>query len=257
MNTNQNTNTFSSRLKLIREKNHFTAGICISLLPLTLLKNEKTLFLHKKELAFFETLHYPKRQHSFLAGRYCAKQAIIQISPSPCEPNKIAIIAGIFQQPIVYSKNHPNLQISISHTESYGAAISFPEAHPMAIDIETIDSNRKDTLQSQMTKKELDALPCFFKDRISHLTLLWTAKEALSKILRCGFMVPFEMLEIGALIQQKQFIQSQFEHFTQYHALSFTLNNIICSIVYPRKTQFELDILAIQQCLGKENDNAR
>ena len=240
--------TYATPLRLHREKHVFTGGFCLSKLNIYALTADRSLFLHPKENSFFETLLYPKRQQDFLIGRYCAKKAV-SILLQKDEFTQTCIENGVFQQPYVYHPSCQNLQISISHTENYGAALAFSEAHPMAIDIETICMDKTKTFQTQLTVAEQILAEKLVISKISQLTLLWTIKEALSKILKCGFMMPFEILEIAALNAHDGYIISNFKNFHQYQALSFLFNPIVCSFVYPRKTDLAIDIAAIQKAL--------
>jgi 4'-phosphopantetheinyl transferase len=81
--------------------------------------------------------------------------------------------------------------------------------------------------------------------------LLWTAKEALSKVLRCGFMIPFELLEIEMFEPNNDFAISYFKNFHQYQALSFPLANTLCSLVYPKKTELSLNTIHIQKIVSR------
>ena len=240
--------TYTTSLQLQREKHLFIGGFCLSKLDINVLTASRSLFLHPKENLFFETLLYPKRQQDFLIGRYCAKKAI-GVLLQKNDFTQTCIENGIFQQPYVYHPSYQNLQISISHTDNYGAALAFSEAHPLSIDIETVCVDKTKTLQTQLTIAEQVLAEKLVISKISQLTMLWTIKEALSKILKCGFMVPFEILEISRLNAQDNYMISHFKNFHQYQALSFLLNNKVCSLVYPRKTDISIDISAIQQTL--------
>lgn len=230
---------------LQRENSMFEGGLCLSTMFFEELKDKSSLFLHPKEEKYFASLRYPKRQEDYLLGRYCAKNAIVTCSDN-IKPYTIFIENGVFRQPIVYCSSHNNIQVSISHTDGIGAAIAFPESHPMAIDIEKICKNRISTIQSQMTSEEQKLFTCLPTTEESSITLLWTVKESLSKILRCGFMVPFELLEVKNVVLQDNYIISYFKNFHQYQGLSFQLSGNICSIVYPRNTQLNFDILRLQ-----------
>jgi len=236
--------TYTTPLVLQYEDLSFVAGFCLSGLGLESLKDKRNSFLHPKEQVHFEALKYPKRQHSYLLGRYCAKQAL-NTHMNKKDPTNILIENGVFQQPIVYSLTHMNQQVSISHTNTLGAALAFHEAYPMAIDIESINKDKDDTISTQLSNNELNlaaSLP-----NAPPLSLLWTIKEALSKVLKCGLTIPFELLEIEALTQQGACIISHFTNFPQYQAISFFLSEATCSIVYPKKATLNMDILSIQE----------
>ncbi len=238
--------TYTTSLQLQREKHLFIGGFCLSKLDIGVLAANRSHFLHPQENLFFETLHYPKRQQDFLIGRYCAKKAVGALLQKN-DFTQTRIENGIFQQPYVYHPSYQNLQITISHSDNYGAALAFSEAHPLAIDIETICIDKTKALQTQLTKAEQVLAEKLMISKISQLTVLWTIKEALSKILKCGFMVPFEILEISTMNAQDNHMISHFKNFHQYQALSFLFHNKVCSVVYPRKTDLSIDITAIQQ----------
>jgi len=259
--------TYCESLKLQHENLSFTAGFCLSKLVLEDLKEKLSSFLHPKERSYFDTLQYPKRQYSYLLGRYCAKQALFSFFKTIC-PTEVLVENGVLQQPIIYypacdNLTHSNLQVSISHTETLGAALIFPEAHPMAIDVETLDNNKNDIILSQLTKNEQEltfALSDNYVNSASQLSvefpsiqMFWTIKEALSKVIKCGLTVPFELLEVESTIQKGNYYISQFKNFHQYQALSFLLPENICSLVYPKKTEPGINISAIQDLMGEFN----
>jgi phosphopantetheinyl transferase len=247
MDSNLKLFTYQTSLLLQNEEQQFSAGFCLSKAPFNELQSAYGSFLHPKEQNYFATMQYPKRQQSFLLGRYCAKVAATAFTNED-DLTKTCIENGIFQQPFVHHKNHPNLQVSISHTDILGAALIFPEAHPMAIDIETICDSKSETISTQLTKTEQE----ISNAEIKTLTTLWTIKEALSKVLKCGFTVPFELLETENFNIFDSFATSHFKNFSQYQAMSFEVGDSICTLVFPKRTKFILDIPAIQQQFSKK-----
>lgn len=245
--------TYTIPLILQREDMVLQCGFCLSGKDFDALKSERHDFLHPKENNCFDSLRYPKRQHSYLLGRYCAKRAISALL-SQCDYKNICIDNGIFQQPIVQHPQHSNIQVSISHTDYFGVALAFPEMHPMAIDIETIGINKISTIQTQLTANEQKLWDVAPERQAIQFTSFWTIKEALSKILRCGFMVPFEILEISTQIYYEHNMMSEFKNFFQYKALSFIFANTACSLVYPKKTQLILDVTYIKKIFDEKNN---
>lgn len=216
-------------------------GFCLDSASFEYLNSAADLFLHPKEKAYLKNLKHPRRQKSFLLGRYCAKQAVAcNIIDNAL--TDILIENGIFQQPVVYHPYYSNIQVSISHTDLFGAALSFPETHPMAIDIETMCETKMTVMQTQMTSDERKLSSAFSGNELALTTLLWTAKESLSKVLKCGCMIPFELLEVETLRDSDHFIMCYFKNFHQYQALSFPLFDNFCSIVYPKKTELKLEL---------------
>lgn len=237
---------YTSTLPLRHNDKLLNASLCFSKCPLDILMKRTSAFLHPKEQAYFNTLHYPKRQHSYLLGRYCAKQATCDYMQSGCLSSSW-IENGVFHQPIVYSSSPSDVQVSISHTSSLGAAIAFPEQHPMGIDVEIIDREHIGAIRSELTGAERQKAIFFAGDESLYLTLVWTIKEALSKALKCGFTIPLEILEVGEIRprERERGWESSFKQFQQFEARSFVLDQAICSLVFPKGTDLHIDIAAI------------
>jgi len=232
-------------LELVRIDQHFTASLCCALATLPQLQAMHSL-LHPQEQDYFNTLTVAKRQHSYLLGRYVAKNAIAL--EYPCASlSEIAIKPGVFSQPIV-DYAHLKIKVTLSHSANMGVALTFPEEHPMGIDLEVIEPKNQALIESELTPNEISWIlknPHHSKPTLC--TLFWTIKEALSKALLTGMTVPLKIFAIKNTLVFDQFWISEFEHFSQYQALSFTLDNKICSIVYPQRTQLLIDLKAIQQ----------
>lgn len=235
--------TYKKPFALIHDKGEFEGGLCISHDQFDDLHSMRHDFLHPVEKTYYSTLTHQKRQYSYLLGRYCAKQAVAAYKNFPVLFPEIHIQHGLFQQPILSHPTLSNIQVSISHTEMVGAAIAFSEIHPMAIDIEILSPSKVETIKTQMTDAEKRFPPVFSGSETELMTVLWTAKEALSKVLKCGLTIAFELLEISKITQEGNFILSEFENFHQYKALSFSLSHSICTIVYPKQVQLQLDAL--------------
>ena len=74
------------------------------------------------------------------------------------------------------------------------------------------------------------------------------AKEVLSKVIKGGLMIPFLLLEVETIIQHEDIFLSYFKNFLQYQGFSFILGKTVCTIIFPRKTKVNLDILTIKKC---------
>ncbi len=185
-----------------------------------------------------ETLaRYPlaRRRQSYLLGRYCAKRAL---SPLLAERDftAIEIASGVFEQPLVIYPTRRRFEVSLTHSEQGAFAIAFPEGHPMGIDVETPDAERAATMTAQLTPRELEwAKP----DLVLRSTLAWTAREALSKVLKCGLMVPLELLALDpeSLRFHQGAWEGRFEHFAQYRLITYVAPGTILSLVLPRRTR--------------------
>jgi phosphopantetheinyl transferase len=247
-----NDKTYAAPLSVTHDKKNLHVGLCFSLIDFGIISLNFEQFLHPNEINYFSKLNFPRRQFSYLLGRFCGKQAIAFLT-GDANLSNIFIDNGVFQQPIVKHKAFSNVQVSLSHTHQLGAAIAFPEEIPMAIDIEEICSKNRSAIDSQLTQRErqiLSSLHSQKDDDGEHLTLMWTVKEALSKVLKCGLMINFELLEINSIKKDQDFIYSTFRNFHQYETISFQIQNSYCSIVYPKKTIMGIDLKEIRSILS-------
>ena len=227
------------KIPLIRKKQQFWA--CAALVKGTLNEGDMHLGkLHLNERTIYEGYQYERRKASYLLGRLVAKHAILPLS-SISNPRLVWIDTGVFQFPIVRGANLQNIQVSISHCDSIGFSVAYPEAHPMGIDIEKISEDRTATVLSQLVNNEKELLKTNRNDTISCYTAIFSIKEALSKILKTGMMLDFKFLEIKSFQLKEQVIKCTFIHFGQYKAFAYLQNGYVFAIVLPKRTSVQLD----------------
>lgn len=205
-------------------------------------------YLHPVERRYFDSLKFERRIQSYLSGRMASKQAV---SLCICEDRleSICIDKGIFQHPVVVHPRKGNYQVSITHCDKLAAAIAYTDYMPMGIDLESIDERIKSILESHATELEVSLVNSVIPHYSGSFTVLWTVKEALSKVLRTGFTVPLQLFELNRMEEQEGSIVSRFTNFPQYEAISLLFKNEVFSIVYPK--QMKLDIEPIKQLLVK------
>ncbi|MCO1604465.1 4'-phosphopantetheinyl transferase family protein [Desulfosporosinus nitroreducens] len=202
--------------------------------------NNVSGILHPDEMAYFNTLKYERRQKSYLMGRYACKKVLsIYLN----EPNltAIEIAQGIFGQPTVryFTREMPG--ISLSHDNSFAVAIAFPDTYSMAVDIETADEEKVEIMKLQLTVAEIEFSKSGILSEPLLCTLFWTAKEALSKLIKCGLTIGFTLLE--SKIQEKEFDKGfhiTFKNFSQYQAQAWVVGNRVFTVAYPLKTEIDL-----------------
>ena len=238
---------YADVLHLQRPDEDFKAGICFCSFPDFLHHHEIGKVLHPQERDYYDTLTFEKRRKSYLVGRYAAKQAISALTGENNKPWAILIQQGIFNQPIATIAHENNVQVSISHGAEIGAALAFPEAHPMGIDIENVNADRCRAMESQMTQAEKDMIKGPSRSYERMLTVLWTVKEALSKILRTGLITPFQIYSVNNIESKSDHRVCYFENFGQYKAISFDVGASVCSLVLPKKTEIAIDIPLIKR----------
>lgn len=212
------------------------AGLCVVMASTEALQEEQRHFLHGQELAAAERMQVKKRRGDFIRGRYACKRAITALCPS-IEAASIHIGAGVFGQPILKPPNTLGLQLSLSHSERIGIALAVEEGHPMALDIEIISADRAGVIERALTTHEIALVAHTELPPTQALTMLWSMKEALSKVLKCGLTSPFHVLEVATLEHSGAQLTASFRHFTQYQAIAFALGQHACAIVLPRATQ--------------------
>ena len=228
-------NTFIIKIFLEREHWHGEAILGISLMPSHKLFDQKERFLHKSELKYLAKCNNEKKIHQFLQSRRLSKE-LLSIKLKEKNLTKIQIESGVFNQPLITYPSTSNPAISISHSDNCSACIITSESHPMGIDIEKIKNDKKEIIASQISlaeKEIIKKLPV--NEHITHLQL-WTAKEAISKVLKTGLMASFEIYETDSAKVSGNNTIFTFRNFGQYKAISFEVKGNICSLVLPKKT---------------------
>lgn len=197
-------------------------------------------YLHPKEWEYYRSLKFESRIKSYLAGRYAAKRAV-SIFSKEVDLNRIWIDRGVLNQPVVVHSSH--VQVSITHCEDLAAAVAFPEKLPLGIDIEKIRLDKLDVLESQVTPKEFGLIRTLPYPYETMLTVFWTVKEAISKVLKTGLSAPFSIFELRQIENKNDIFISTYENFYQYETVSFLFNLFVCSITYPKGTLLNLDAI--------------
>ncbi len=205
------------------------------------LRDRCETFLHRREREYFLTLPTERRRQSYLLGRHAAKQAL-SASADVDDPARIEIVAGVFQQPIVRPGLPEPTGISITHSSRLACAVAFPERHPMAIDVEDLSPDRSATMASQILPAEFDRARAAWPEEARHPAMLWTAKEALSKVLRCGMTTPFSLLAVTNLVQHPESAGGEFEHFRQYRFETWHIGSTVVTLVVPRLSTMQIDL---------------
>ncbi|MCU0467717.1 MAG: 4'-phosphopantetheinyl transferase superfamily protein [Arcicella sp.] len=203
--------------------------------------------LHPLEYKRYSSFRNEKRQMSFILGRYTAKMAISSLCNfSPI--NQIFIDAGVFNQPIVKRPNLPNICVSISHNELSSIALAYPEDYPMGIDLECIDEDRILNIPEFFTPHEHNLSAILYNNKPLFYTILWTAKESLSKVLKTGLTTGFNTLEVSTIeYNLNGFYRITFTNFFQYQTFSIVFNDKVITIILPRKTSIQ----SLEQIIGE------
>ena len=228
------------KITLNREDSTHQAGFCMLQGDLQELIAKLNL-LHSEERTYYDHLTFDRRKQSYLLGRFAAKKAIGALAAYE-DLEKIAIAAGIFQFPVVKYSVTRNLQVCITHCDNLGIALAYPEVHPLGIDIEKTNKANIDVIKGQLTADELTLTKAIPLSDDASCTMIWTMKEALSKILRTGLTMDMNVLEIQSLVKEgPDLYSSHFKHLIQYKTISCLSGPYVCSLVIPRKTTTDLE----------------
>jgi 4'-phosphopantetheinyl transferase EntD len=162
----------------------------------------ETTLLHAGEISRYHGYQMAKRRGEFLAGRLCAKMALIaygagtgQILPAPAV---LEIANDENGKPFIRitPETREVPQISITHGGAYAAALA--AQGPCGIDLQPHKENLLRVREKYCSAAEERRLCRFFPEmaQVARLALLWTAKEAAKKALACRHMPGFLQLEL-------------------------------------------------------------
>lgn len=226
----------NSELVMKRQEKEYRASICLCYLSHGDIYDYLASCLHPLELNYYNNLKFEKRKKEYLLGRYSAKMALSVLSREN-QLDSILIEQGVFKQPIVSgSAMLQNLEVTITHCDGLAAAVAFPQAYPLGIDIERVSPDKIKVIEREMTEEEKKILKVLPMSEAASLTSFWTAKEALSKVLKTGLTTPFYIFEIAQVEEDKGYLVSHYKRFSQYCCLSFNWREYIFSLTCPKGT---------------------
>lgn len=183
-----------------------------------------------EEARYLATLKFAKRRNEFLLGRFVAKSAVVAWlgRGQLCD---FDIVAGAFQQPIVHGPASRPVGVTLAHSGELAVALAHEQGHPLGIDLERHDPARIEVVRTQVAAGELPSARGQLSETEAYF-VLWSAKEALSKALRCGLTCPFELLAItGARVGDDGVCAGTFANFGQYQFTGWMLGDYAFALV--------------------------
>ena len=212
---------------------------CLAIITLSYLEALSicTDYLTVREHEELQSLRVEKRRHSFLLGRIAAKIALADFTKEE-NLKKYEIGRGVFLFPTVIGED---LSVSISHSGIYGAALVGNLEHPVSIDIEKV-SDLQSYLHS-VFENELELFGSLKLELNTKYTLLWSAREALGKVLKTGMTLPLEISSVRAINLLNNCIQVLFHNFIQYQVLVFCSDQHVLSLACPKNSVPEEEFL--------------
>jgi 4'-phosphopantetheinyl transferase EntD len=175
------------------------------------------------------------RYNEFVHSRYIAKKAVQQLMPEIPMGN-IQVLKGVFEQPVLEVSNCSAVyDVSVSHKDTIAAALVFPQSHPAGIDIDVAVPSNIAALDRMLTPHE--------RQLGQPKMIIYTAKEALSKVMRCGLTAPLHFLEVNSLQKEEIFYRGVFTNIPQYQFISFATEAYIITIVFPKNSTYTIEPL--------------
>ena len=173
----------------------------------------------------------------YLLGRYAAKRAAGRyLGTGALE--EIEVANGVFQQPILRFPARDTPQVTLCHTEHLALAVAHQPDHILGIDAEPLDPPRAHVLRPILSDAERAQLGTLGFSGEDGLFLLWTAKEAVSKALRCGLTAPWGVLETSSLTRiGTGELRCTFTSFPQYQGRCVLAHGHAVALVLPKETQ--------------------
>lgn len=197
------------------------------------LESSTGAWLSDRELARI-TRAVTKRRQEFILGRYVAKTALA-VWNRGAALGAFTIVPGAFEQPVVDEPS--GADVTLAHTADVAVAIAHARGHPMGVDVERVDAERVEVLRTQVARDEIQALP--YREPEA-LFLIWSAKEALSKALRCGLTCPFEILAVSEVhAEAGGWCTGSFANFGQYRFAAWLAGGRAFAVVGSRNAKLD------------------
>ena len=198
--------------------------------------------LGEEERLFLRRGLAPRRRRSFLLGRIAARQALRLLGVTPCAERGIGF--GVFGQPVVYGGG--GYSVSITHSDALAAAVAFPVGHPLAIDVESTQADNLEVAQTVQTPEERELVKNTARGDAARERLvtfaLWSAREALSKVLGCGFMCSGQLLAVQTLEADAAGTwHGEFRHVGQWAFEIVAGGGHVLALVRPKRTLLQWD----------------
>lgn len=194
--------------------------------------------LTEKEYRLLQNHRTPDAKNSFCLGKIAAKRAISLLFQIPL--NKITIEHGVFGFPVI-QPDSKGIQVSIAHTAHSGIAVCFNEKYPVGIDIEELSYVHNTTIKTALTEKEI-RLTSGMPDTL-YYHIIWSAKEALSKAVKTGFLLPLPLFEVKSVHKKANYYKIDFENFSLFTGIAFQLREYIVVLVVPTRLTLNMGFI--------------
>lgn len=167
------------------------------------------------------------RKREFTAGRLAAKNALVQVAGKDISLSQICILNDSQGAPYFTEAQY---FCSISHNKEFAiAAVSDINELRIGIDIQKQETIKKEMINYYMNTREKRLLKGYLNNyNADYLyTVVWSAKESMSKLLQYGFAL-FGLLEIDTIEPLNNYI---IIYFKGMKALGVRVENLGNSVV--------------------------
>ncbi len=227
---------------LLRQCNE-QLNICISFCHYN--EKDKCLvnYLCDREKENYTRLNARIKKEEYLIGRYTAKYAVKGLAPH-LDMADIHVNSGIFHEPLIITDQNVPFFVSISHKANMAVALVSTLTGSIGIDLELANTKYNEAIE----------LVCTDKEKYKHCSkglhmVLWTAKEAVSKVFKTGLKADFKMFEVDEINRDGNILWGSFTYFPQFCFKCLLLNDVIISVVLPVFLHTVFDIENLNQSM--------
>ncbi|OKP96666.1 4'-phosphopantetheinyl transferase superfamily protein [Paenibacillus sp. P46E] len=200
-------------------------------------------YLSNAEKDQYNSFQYQRRRNSYLLSKLACKMAVARAEDDLTD---IVIDHGVMGQPFIRGSDR---KITITHCDTMGSAIDYDPRLLLGVDMELIDEKAMDAIARITSKEEQFLQHELGIQAPAFLTVLWTVKEAMSKVIQTGFTVPTELFEVKGCVWKEQNIITHFKNFTSYKAITVLRSTYVFTIVLPSKAMTEMGETRLMQQL--------
>jgi phosphopantetheinyl transferase len=186
-----------------------------------------------KQLAYFKSAI---RDRTFRLGRRAVKRALAHLF-SGVDASNWDVSPNVHGAPVVacLTNVQPPIHVSISHTDRAAVGLVTSRLWPAAIDLEEVVPRNEALLLDYVTLSEkrfiesqLEVLP------VVALTMLWSVKESLAKLLESGLSAQINVYETTDwTFDSEGRLSVKFINFSHVQACSASAKGHVLSISYP------------------------
>jgi 4'-phosphopantetheinyl transferase len=154
-------------------------------------------WLGPREREAMDRYAVPRRRAEWRAGRWAARKALATLRDAGA--TDVEILAGSDGAPEAWSADRRMaVNVSISHRDGFAAAMAAPAGVAAGCDLELVEPREASFAADWFTVAERAAVDeARSEERDQLVTLIWSAKEAVLKVLRKGLRLDTRQVEIA------------------------------------------------------------